>query len=58
MNVHLYCFFTGMFTVSSAIDGSEISSQMFREIFIYWRFTGTIGGGVLSIAALLGYFRI
>ena len=25
-------FFIGMFIVSSAIDGAEISSQMFREI--------------------------
>ena len=45
-------FFTGMFIVSSAIDGSEISSQMFREIL--WLagsdLLGLLVGGVLSIS--------
>jgi len=44
-------FFTGMFIISSAIDGSEISSQMFREIL--WLagsdLLGLLVGGVLSI---------
>ena len=45
-------FFIGMFIFSSAIDGAEISSQMFREIL--WLagadLLGLLVGGVLSIA--------
>ncbi len=45
-------FFTGMFIVSSAIDGSEISARMFREIL--WLagadLLGLLVGSVLSIA--------
>lgn len=45
-------FFIGMFIVSSAIDGSEISSQMFREIL--WLagadLLGLLVGSFLSIA--------
>ena len=46
-------FFIGMFIVSSAIDGSEISSQMFREIL---RLAGAdllgllLGGVCLSLS--------
>ena len=44
-------FFTGMFILSSTFDGSEITSQMFREIL--WLagadLLGLILGGILSI---------